>query len=53
MTITNLLWLIVAVVLAVWLAGWLLTNVGNVVHILLIIVLAVIIYNVVTGRSAV
>jgi cell division protein FtsW (lipid II flippase) len=53
MSITNLLWLIIAVILAVWLAGLLLANVGNLIHILLIIVLALIIYNVVTGRSAV
>ena len=53
MSLTNLLWLIIAVIIAVWLAGLLLTNIGSLVHILLIVVLALVIYNVVTGRSAV
>jgi hypothetical protein len=36
----------------VWLAGLLLRVAGNAVHLLLVVALAVLIYNVVTGRRA-
>ncbi len=47
---TGLLWIVLAVVLVVWLAGLLLRVAGNAVHLLLVVALAVLIYNVVTGR---
>ncbi len=49
---TGLLWIVLAVVLVVWLAGLLLRVAGNAVHLLLVVALAVLIYNVVTGRRA-
>ena len=49
---TGILWVVLAVVLAVWLAGLLLRVAGNAVHLLLVVALAVLIYNVVTGRRA-
>ena len=49
---TGVLWIVLAVVLVVWLAGLLLRVAGNAVHLLLVVALAVLIYNVVTGRRA-
>ena len=40
----NILWIIVAVLLAVWLAGLFLELVGAVIHVVLIIAIAVAIY---------
>lgn len=48
-----ILWAILAVVLVVWLIGLLADIAGNAVHILLIVALAILIYNLVTGRRAV
>jgi hypothetical protein len=50
--VTGLLWIVLAVVLVAWLAGLLLRVAGNAVHLLLVVALAVLIYNVVTGRRA-
>jgi Family of unknown function (DUF5670) len=52
-SLTNLLWLIVAVILAVWLAGLLLDVAGSLVHLLLIVVLALVIYQLITGRRSI
>ena len=49
---TGVLWVVLAVVLVAWLAGLLLRVAGNAVHLLLVVALAVLIYNVVTGRRA-
>jgi len=48
-----ILWAIAAVVLVIWLLGLILDFAGNAIHLLLIIALAVVIYNLVTGRRAV
>ncbi|MBA3338012.1 MAG: lmo0937 family membrane protein [Chloroflexia bacterium] len=48
-----ILWVILAVIVIVWLGGLLLDVAGNLIHILLIVALAVLIYNLVTGRRAV
>ena len=49
----GILWIVVAVIAAIWLIGLLADVAGNVLHLLLIVALAIIIYNVVTGRRAV
>ncbi len=48
-----ILWAIAAVVLVIWLLGLIFRFAGNAIHLLLIIALAVVIYNLVTGRRAV
>jgi predicted membrane metal-binding protein len=48
-----ILWIVLAVIVIVWLGGLLLDVAGNLIHILLIVALAVLIYNLVTGRRAV
>jgi hypothetical protein len=48
----TILWAILAVILAVWLIGLLVDVAGNLIHLLLIVALAILIYNLVTGRRA-
>jgi hypothetical protein len=49
----GILWLILIVILAVWLIGLLADVAGGLIHLLLIVALAILIYNLVTGRRAV
>jgi hypothetical protein len=51
--VVAILWLILAIVLAVWLVGLLTRTAGSLIHALLIVALAILIYNLVTGRRAV
>lgn len=48
----GILWVILAIVLAVWLVGLLLDVAGNLIHVLLIVGALILIYNLVTGRRA-
>lgn len=48
-----MLWLILAILLALWLFGFLLRIAGGLIHILLVVVVIVVIYRLVTGRRAV
>ncbi len=47
-----LLWLVLIVILVVWLFGLLLDVAGGLIHLLLIVALGVLIYNLVTSRRA-
>lgn len=47
-----ILWAILAIVLAVWLVGLLADIAGNLIHLLLIVTLAILIYNLITSRRA-
>lgn len=47
-----ILWTILIVILLVWLFGLILDVAGGLIHLLLIIALAVLVYNLVTGRRA-
>ena len=53
MSVTNLVWLLVVVLLIAWLLGGFVFNVGNLIHILLVLIIIAVIYNLVTGRRAV
>lgn len=48
----GILWIILVIVVVVWLGGLLLDVAGNLIHLLLIMALAILIYNLVTGRRA-
>ena len=51
---TRLLWTIIAVLLILWLVGFLaLPTLGSLVHILLVIALIVLVYQLMTGRKVV
>ena len=47
-----MLWTIVAVLLILWLLGFSLHLAGGLIHILLVVALVVIIFNLLTGRRA-
>ena len=53
MSLTGQLWLILVVVLAFWLIGLLADIVGRLIHLLLVVALAILIYNVLSRRRAV
>jgi Family of unknown function (DUF5670) len=48
-----MLWAIVAILLILWLLGFTVIHVGGLIHLLLVIALIVIVYQVVTGRRGV
>ncbi len=48
----GILWIALIVVLAIWLIGLLADVAGNLIHLLLVVALAILIYNLVTGRRA-
>ena len=45
-----LLWAVLVVVLVLWLLGLLFRVAGNAVHLLLIVALAILVYNLLAGR---
>jgi hypothetical protein len=48
----GILWAILVVVLAIWMIGLLVDVAGGLIHLLLVVALAILIYNLVTGRRA-
>jgi hypothetical protein len=48
-----MLWTIFAILLILWLLGWGFHVAGSLIHILLVIAVIVLIFNLVTGRRAV
>ena len=49
----GILWTILVIVVAVWLLGLLLDFGGSLIHLLLIVAVLILIYNLITGRRAV
>ena len=46
-----MLWMLVAIVLILWLLGWLVVpTAGGLIHLLLVVAVIIIIYQLVTGR---
>ena len=45
-----MLWTAIAVLLILWLLGFLVIDVGALIHVLLVVALVVLIYQLVTGR---
>ena len=48
----GILWIILAVVVVIWLAGLLLRFAGNAIHLLLIVAVVILVYNLLAGRRA-
>lgn len=46
--IKRLLWLLLVILLLLWAGGFFIANVGSLIHILLVVALVVLIYNVFT-----
>ena len=53
MSLANIIWLIVVVVVVLWLLGLVTRIAGGFIHLLLIVALILIVYNLITGRRAV
>jgi predicted membrane metal-binding protein len=53
MAMAGLLWAILVIIVAVWLIGFLADIAGNVIHVLLLVALAILIYNLLAGRRSV
>jgi hypothetical protein len=53
MSLSGILWLVVAVIVVLWLLGLVGGFGGNLIHALLIIALIVIVFNLIAGRRAV
>ena len=49
----ELLWTLVGIILLIWLVGFILGGLGGLIHILLIIAAAVIIFRILTGRTVI
>lgn len=45
-----MLWALIVVLVVLWLLGFFVATLGNIVHILLVVALIVLIYQLVTGR---
>ncbi len=53
-SVASILWIVVAVLVVLWLFGFLVAHVGgDLIHILLVLAVIAIIYNLVVGRRAV
>jgi hypothetical protein len=50
--VANLIWAIIVILFVVWLLGFLLHIGGAIIHLLIVIAIALLIYNVITGRGA-
>ena len=51
-SLANILWLVVVVIVALWLIGFIANVAGNLIHALLVIALVVVVFNLLTGRRA-
>lgn len=52
-SLANILWIVAVVLIVLWLLGFVLNFAGGLIHILLVIALIVIVYNLLVGRRAV
>ena len=48
----NILWGVLVILLILWALGFLVANLGAIVHVLLVLALIVLVYNLMTGRGA-
>jgi hypothetical protein len=49
MSLANVLWAVVVILVVLWLLGWLVGNVGSFIHVLLVIAVLVLLYNLLVG----
>ena len=53
MSLANILWLVLVVVVVLWLLGFVANIGGGLIHILLVVAVIILIYNLMTNRRAV
>lgn len=49
MSLVSILWAVVVILVILWLLGWLVWNVGAFIHILLVVAVVVLLYNLLVG----
>lgn len=49
----QILWIILVIIVAIWLIGLVANVAGNLIHLLLVVALFVLVYNLITGRRQV
>jgi len=49
MSLANILWAVVVILVILWLLGWLVGNIGPLIHLLLVIAVLVLLYNLFVG----
>jgi hypothetical protein len=49
----GILWAVLLVVLILWLFGFAVAGAGSLIHLLLVVALVILLYNLLTGRRAV
>ena len=53
MSLASILWTVLVILVVVWLIGLVLNIAGGLIHILLVVAIIILIYNLVAGRSRV
>jgi hypothetical protein len=53
LTVASLLWTIIVILVVLWLAGFALSIGGSLIHILLVVALILLLYNLLSGRRTV
>jgi hypothetical protein len=48
----GLLWTIIVVLFIAWIIGFAVAHVGSIIHVLLVVALALLVWNLLTGRGA-
>jgi hypothetical protein len=48
--VASLLWFVVFVIVVLWFFGVFVAHLGNILYLLLVIALAIVVYNLLTGR---
>lgn len=49
MSLVSILWAVVVILVILWLLGWLVWNVGAFIHILIVVAVIVLLYNLLVG----
>jgi hypothetical protein len=49
MSLSNVLWAVIVLLVVLWLFGWLVGNLGSFVHLILVLAVIVLLYNLFTG----
>ncbi|HZT99753.1 MAG TPA: lmo0937 family membrane protein [Ktedonobacteraceae bacterium] len=52
MSLSNILWAVVVILVILWLLGWLVGHLGTFIHILLVLAVIVLLYNLFVGTRS-
>jgi hypothetical protein len=53
MSLANILWTVLVIVVVLWLLGFVLNVGGGLIHVLLIVAVIIVLYNLLTGRRTI